>query len=835
MWRNYFVVGLRALLGSRMYTLINISGLAIGLAACLTLLLYVRYETRYDAWLPGSENAYQLQLKLTSRQTGAATDSQLTSYVAGRRLKADVPEIDRLVYAHWTSPVVMRGGEAFSGEDSLFVDGNLFDVLRFPFAEGDPATALAQTNSVVLTESEARRIYGTEHAIGRTLTMISRGVSNDYRVTGILRDLPRDSHLALRIVARADFPRWWASQPEFLTSCWDCRNGWNYFTLRPGADPAAVRAGLAAWQRRHVPGERPGDPAFGRGDSVDYGIVNIRDIHLGPAQDGAIKPGNDRGTIATFTIIALLILAMASINFINLATARAGQRAREVALRKVLGARRKQLIGQFIGESLLITAVAMVVALTLVELSLPLLSGLLQADLSLDYFGPRGMLGAILAILLVVGAGGGLYPALFLSRFRPALVLKAGRASAEGAGTGRLRSILVVAQFAVSIGLIVCTSIVYAQTDFARTLDPGFRREGLIQSENLGRRQLLGRTDAIAGEMARVPGIVAVGRSSIGVATRIERQTEAAMPGQAAPVMLGDYAVDAGFFRTMEIRPVAGRLFDPRRAADDATLPPDPDPAARTALRARGANVVINALAARRLGFRDPAAALGREIALRWFGADEPPVPARVIGIVQDSRFRTVRDPIEPIVFRLDRNAAANLLLRYADVDPAAVRARVEQTWRRLAPDVPFDGEYSEERVTQLYGAEQARSRLFAGFALLAVVIACLGLYGLAAFAAERRTREIGIRKVLGARTRDIVRLLVWQFSKPVIIANLIAWPVAWWAMRDWLNGFDARIPLGPEPFLLAGLLALAIATATVAGHALRVARASPIVALRYE
>ena len=252
-------------------------------------------------------------------------------------------------------------------------------------------------------------------------------------------------------------------------------------------------------------------------------------------------------------------------------------------------------------------------------------------------------------------------------------------------------------------------------------------------------------------------------------------------------------------------------------------------------MAARGINVVINELAARRMGFRDPAEAVGKTVMVSYFDPDDPLVPTHIIGVVQDSRFRSVRDPIDPILFRLDRTFANTLLVRYDGNNPAAARANIEQAWRRLVPDVPYDGIASEDKVAELYNAEDARAKVFAGFALLAVIVACLGLFGLAAFTAERRTKEIGIRKVLGARIRDIVGLLAWQFSKPVIIANLIAWPIAYIAMKKWLETFDARIDLGVMPFLLAGLLALAIAIVTIASHAIKVARANPILALRYE
>ncbi|MGZ8346787.1 MAG: ABC transporter permease [Allosphingosinicella sp.] len=837
MWRNYLTVGIRALAKNRTYAFINIVGLAIGLAACLMLLLYVRYETSYDAWLPNSENTYQFQSHYKNKQTGEESHLQMTSYVAGQRLRQDFPQVDASVYALSSEPVVMRGGEALPTEDVLLVDNLFFDVLRFPLVQGDPRTALAQTNSVVLTQSEARRLFGDENPMGKTLTMVSRGLSIDYRVTGIARDLPRNSHVRFSIVARIDIARWFTDTPEFLTS-WGWQSGWYYFSLRPGSDPAAIQAALPAWERRNIPNEQFGQETYNAGDEQDWRVAPIPDIHLGDAQDAGMAPGNDRSTIVTFAIIAFLILGMACVNFTNLATARASQRAREVALRKVLGANRQQLVTQFMAESVLIAGISMVIALALVELVLPTLSHFLDADLAMTYFGFDGMLLPILLLTLLVGAAGGVYPALYLSRFQPAQVLKANKSTAEAAGSGRLRNILVVAQFAVSIGLIICTAVVYAQTAYARSADPGYRREGLIQIENLGRRQLMTRADAITEEMERIPGVVAVGRSGIGVATQNNSNTGVQVPGQSEPVNVGNYSVDAGFFETMGIELVAGRLFDKNRPGDDSTTTFPAVDAEETALVARGINVVINELAARRMGFSNPADAVGKTIMVAYFDPEDGLAPTRIIGVVRDSRFRSIREPIDPIMFRLDRTFANTLLLRYDTSDPQGVRGRVEQAWKRLAPDVPFDGEFSEDRIAELYQAEQARAQVFAGFAGLAVLVACLGLFGLAAFTAERRTKEIGIRKVLGARTRDIVRLLAWQFSKPVIIANVIAWPIAWWAMREWLNTFDVRIDFGlaaPLPFVGAGLLALVIAIGTISGHAFKVARANPINALRYE
>ncbi|MFN3944787.1 MAG: ABC transporter permease [Allosphingosinicella sp.] len=835
MWRNYMTVGLRALAKNRTYAFINIVGLAIGLAACLMILLYVRYEKSYDTWLPNSENVYQVQTFFQNPDTGEEGALQMTHYAAGPALQKDFPQIEGRVYALASSPVVLRGGEALAVENAVMVDANLFDILELPLLAGDPRSALTQAGSVALSEKEAMRIYGTTEAVGRTLTLVIRGNHVDHRVTAVFREIPSNSNLRLNMAVRFDPGQFFAEDPGFITN-WNNISGWVFLKLRPGTDVAAINADMAEWERRNIAPVTVGDQTINPGENSEWRLTALQDVHLGRAQDASMRPGNDQRTIVTFTIVALLILGMACVNFTNLATARASQRAREVALRKVLGATRKQLMTQFLTESVLVAGMAMLLALAMVELLLPALSRFLEADLRMTYFGAGGMLLPILVLVLLVGAAGGLYPAFYLSRFQPAQVLKANKSSAEAAGSGRLRGALVIAQFAVSIGLIICTAIVYSQTLHARTADPGFERDGILQVDGIGRRQIAPQSEALARQIERIDGVTSVARTTIGVATQNVMNTAVYVPGRTEPVGLGNYRVDESFFRTMGIDRIAGRLLEKGRPMDDSSNSrPGEGDAQDRALAARGANVVINELAARRLGFQNPADAVGAQLRAALVGPDLGLVPVTVVGVVEDSRFRSIRTPIEPIVYRLADDYFTHLLVRYQSSEPQRVRNDVEQAWRRFATDAPFQADFSEEIVAELYTAEQARAQTFAGFALLAVIVACLGLFGLAAYTAERRTKEIGIRKVLGARSRDIVRLLAWQFSKPVIIANLIAWPIAWWLMRDWLNTFDTRIDLGPGPFLLAGLLALAIAIGTIAGHAVKVARSNPITALRYE
>ena len=832
MWQNYLTVGLRSLVKNRLYSFINIFGLAIGLAACLMILSFVRYELSYDRWLPGHENVYQLQSWYKSSETGEEFRMQMAACLAGTRVAKDFPQVENELFIMGGSPAIMKDGEAQSAEDYYYADSNPLKVLSVPLMSGQ-VSALDPVGTAMLSETEAMRRFGTTDVVGKTLSLIAKGPSWDFKVVGVFRDIPKNSSLKMNALARIDMNSFMAQERGAL-ECWGCQFGYSFLKLKPGTDVAAMQAAMPAFEKRNIPDENFGGSRMNQGDDQDWHFVNIREVHTGSAQSGSMTPGNDRKSILTFSIVALLVLGMAIVNFTNLSTSRASQRAREVALRKVLGASRRQLVAQFLGESLLVALLAMLLALALVEVLMPAFAAFLDADMKVHYFGQDGLAPAILLLVPVVGLLGGLYPAFFLSRFQPAAVLKANKSAAETPGSGRLRGALVIAQFAVSIGLIICTSVIYLQTVYARSVDPGFRRDHIMQVDELGRYQLVSKGRLIADTVRRLEGVEAVGRSGIAVDTRNSSATGFLVPGRPTPIDIGFYRVDTGFLDAAGLKLVAGRWFEEGRVMDDSTVPFPTDPAAEQALADRGNNIVVTELAARRLGYANPADIIGKTFRAGYVQTPDGSIPSTVVGVVQDARFRSVREPMQPIAYLNSDTGHTTLVVRYKG-DPAAMESRIARAWKGMVHDVPFRARFSEDIVQDLYRAEDARAKTFAAFALLSVIVGCLGLFGLAAFTAERRTKEIGIRKVLGASTRDIVQLLIWQFSRPVVIANLIAWPVAWWLMRDWLNNFDARVDLGFGPFLIAGLMALLIAGVTVAGHALKVARAKPIHALRYE
>jgi putative ABC transport system permease protein len=772
--RGSLLIALRLLARNRVYAAINIGGLALGLAGCLLILSYVRYEASYDKWLPDSERIHQMQA--TWREPGQpVTRSQNSPETLARSF----PDIEALSVLTGGRTVTVRGGEPIF-IDVASVDQSFFDIFKLPFAQGSAERALPDTNSIVLTEAEAVKQFGTAEALGRTVSLGAGEGLRDYLVTGVLKDLPKNSSLKLALLFRYD-PAVFDAFPADYKG-WGSMNQQHYVKLRAGASAESINNALPAWEKRVIPPQLIGDRRSSQADILELKLTPIADVHLGDAQNAALQPGGDPRTLATFGIVALLTLAMAIINFVNLSTARATQRAREVALRKVLGATRRQLIFQFLGESLLLSGLALLLALSLVELATPWIGGWVDAELTVSYLGAGGMLLPASALLVLTGLAGGLYPAVYLSRFQPAAVLRASGTSAAAEG-GRL----------------------------------AFRRQRPLRGGSA-------RDAAGAGRDRRRPH------------QSRPRRNQPDHPGSAAtgrrPARVGRLLPSrSGLFRNHGA--AAARRPRPFRIGGDRI--PGRDEAggtARPAALARGVNVVVNRTAAAALGFASPQQAVGKTIGV---GIDNGLAPATISGVVEDTRIRTARDALEPLIYGFDPEGTSQVLVRYAAARPGEVMDGLKAVWRRFEPEIPFQARFGDDILDEAHSPDRARAALFAVFTGLALIIACLGLYSLAAFATERRTKEIGIRKVLGAKVRHIVRLLTWQFSKPVVIANLLAWPAAWWAMRDWLNGFALRIDLTPGPFILAGAMALGIAIFTVAGHALRVARMNPIHALRQE
>ncbi|KQN00482.1 ABC transporter permease [Sphingomonas sp. Leaf25] len=799
----------RSLTRHKRYGALNIGGLAIGIAVFLVLGLYVRFETGFEKWLPDHDKTYVVQTVWSLPESPANGAYPYTMGGLLEQMREDFPgTIGTRIRGGENGGSVLRAGRATS-ENVAQVDPSFFQVLRIPLEKGDPASVLAQPGNVVISESIARKYFGTTDPIGQPM-VVAFDQPNNYRVSGVFRDLPDNSDFKLTILI--PLPRTPTSENWYH---WGSASLATYLRFPDSTAARAFESKLTAFVDRRgkelaAPGERPSAVQ-------QLKLLPLADAHLVPqGQDSASR----KTTIVTLGLVGFLTLLIAIVNYVNLATARAGLRAREVAMRKVLGADRATLVRQFLGEAVLTVALASLVGLILAEIGLPLVNAAGGLSLTIPYV---VVVPALVLLTLIVGLAAGVYPALLLSGFPAAAVLASARSPGGGRAGTRIRELLVVAQFGLAIAFMIGTAVLFAQTRHVRQTDLGFQRDGLLVVRSLA--------DSLV-EASSKPGIITAIRAlpqvrEVTIANLAvggsgeDNNNNVPLPGVAGSgPSLTWGIVGPRFFETHGARLIAGRLFDDAHGADDAELHKVTD----------GFNIVINRRALASLRFRSPEEAVGKTVG----GGN----PRTIIGVVDDLRFGSPRSPTPPTYYlyyrRPEKLGTTVATVRFSG-DPRTALASVRSLWQRMAPQVPFNGDTADTRLAQFYEDDDRAARLFGIGAGLAVLIGCVGLWGLASFNMQRRVKEIGIRKTLGASATDIVRLLVGQFLRPVLIANVIAWPIAWLAMRSWLTGFEDRITLSPLYFLGATLLATTIAVLTVLGQSLRASRAAPAWALRHE
>lgn len=831
MFKNYITIAIRNLVKNKLFSIINIGGLAIGLAATILILLFVNEETSYDGWLPDHERIYRLHstFDIPGRDPFRTVRSSGPMYQA---FQDNFPEVESATRLFYAIPRVFKDGAVFD-QSMTMVDPGFFEVFDFPLLEGNRDTALSTNNNIILSKDTAQRYFGQETAMGKTLTVCCFGPESesiDFVVTGIMAETPDNSHFTFSSLILIEESRF--SDQQNLFASWTSVNNFNYFKLRQGAAPEQLSDRFDWFEDNVIPGNDQTFEQFGINQSelINLSLMAIKDIHLNAkfqAGDGGdIKPLGDKTLTIGFLLIAFLILGIATINFINLATARFIQRSREVSLRKVMGAGRRQIAQQFLGEAVIASLLALVFAIGLVELTLPWYNNFLDLDLSLVLFGEGSVLFELLLIALVAGLFGGSYPALSIANIRPAKVLKANQ-STESRGSARIKNVLVVFQFSIAIALITATAVTYSQTDYAKSVDLGYESDNRLILRSLGRSGAQEMQITLQNRLREIPGVLDVVRSSDVPTDNNENNTGFTILGkeQEAGNQILNYIVpDFGFFEIYGIEPVVGRTFS-EEFGNDRMFRPDPDSGA-------AGSAVINVSAAKRLGFDNPEDAIGEVLSTQLFRNGGL---MTIVGIVPDVSFRSAHFEGLPTVYFSFESMFNDMTVHFQGVKTQALISEIELIWGELIPSVPFNAVILDDLVSRQYIDEERQVKTFSGFALLAIIISSLGLFALAAFSTERRTKEIGIRKIFGASIRNLVQMLAWQFSKPVVVANFLALPVAWYFLNDWLNNFVYRIPLSPTYFVAAGLLALLIAWATVAGHAWKVARSNPIKALRYE
>jgi putative ABC transport system permease protein len=804
MLRNHFKIAFRTLWRHKAFSVINVAGLAIGMATCLMILLYVGKELSFDRFHDKADRIVRVVFR--GLVQGEGMNEAHVMPPTAQALLADFPEVQEATrLRHYGMPRVAYGVKSFREDSFAFVDANFFEVFTLPFLQGDPRTALLQPNTVVISEALAQKYFGDEDPIGKVLDFKSFNAS--CKVTGVMKQVPANSHFQLGIFASM------ASFPDARDPSWMISEFYTYLVLPEGYDYRQLEAKLPAVVEKYIGPQMQESMGLSlaqfreRGNNIGLYLQPLTDIYLHSNLMGELGPTGDIRNVYLFGAIAVFMLLIACINFMNLSTAGASRRAREVGLKKVLGSAQGQLVRQFLLESILITLISLGLAVVLVEAALPVFNGLTGLQLSLSLEERWWLVPGLVLFGLVVGVLAGSYPAFYLSSFRPVAVLKG--AFRPGRSSLGFRSGLVVFQFCISITLMIGTTVVYQQLRFIQNAEIGYEREQVLvlpETFHLGQQQ-----EVFRQRILQDPRVQSVSRSGFLPAGPSNNNNFFAYPGEDASLQIKAlrYEVDAHYLPTLGMQLVAGRNFSEDLAIDSA-------------------GVILNETAALALGWGENA--LGQTLT----SVSGNQQRYRVIGVVRDFHFKSLHERISPLVMTLSHQAGT-LILKTATEDVEGLLTALNGHWTSLTAEEPFVYSFLDDRFTQTYEAERRVGHLLFASAGLTIFVACLGLFGLATFTANQRTKEIGVRKVLGASVASIVGLLSKDFLRLVLLANLIAWPLAGWVMHTWLQDFAYRIDLEWWVFGLVGLLALLISLLTVSHQAVKAALLDPVKSLRTE
>jgi putative ABC transport system permease protein len=791
---NYLKIAFRTLWASRGFSLINILGLSVGLSACFLIFLYVRLEYSYDEFHSKAGRIYRV---VTDIKTPTSTDHEAgTTGPIAINVKKDMPEVEDAVRLTGDQFLVRKGDFKFQEKKVLLADSTLFHIFDFPLIEGDRRTALVHPMSIVISQTAAKKYFGDADPLGQQLQLTAAAIPAT--ITGVMKDIPENSQIPADMFISMSSAKPIYGRPS-SDSEWTNHNYISYLLLNPRAVAASVEKKLPAFMELH-------DGAQMRRLQMyeTLTLEPLRDVYLKSPREGYVK--GSITNVRIFSIVAIFILLIACVNFVNLTTARSTQRAKEVGVRKVIGAARSQLFRQFTLESVLITLLAFVVSLTLIRLALPLFNEMAGKTISPGLLAHPQDLLLLFVLSLGIGLLAGIYPSLVLSSFRPVVVLK-GRFSAGTRGVF-LRKSLVVFQFTISIALIVSTIVVYTQLDYMRSQDLGFSKDQqMVIFTNFDDKRY-----AFAQSLSGIPGVLSTCFSSEAPGqgpTSAYSQLENAN-GQMQKMNIDLSFTDFDYIPQYQLKVVAGRAFSHDFQTDS------------------GRAMIINETAAKMLGYTSPAAAVGRRF-------DQWERQGQIIGVLKDFHYRSLQQEIRPLAMRIERWALGTISIKVSAKHLPATIAAIHDKWAQAIPNRPFEYSFLDEDFNKHYVSEVRFGRLFINFSVLAIFISCLGLLGLAAYSTTQRTKEIGVRKVLGASVASITRLLSADFVWLVFIAFLIASPIAWLAMNSWLHNFAYRTAIGWWVFALAGFTALFIVILTISWQAIRAAVQNPIKSLRTE
>lgn len=792
MLTNYFKIALRNLRAHPLYSLINVAGLALGLACCVLIFLFVRDELSYDEYHAKADRIYRV---VTSTSDSGEPTNANGFFVTGPALETDFPEVQETVRFRKTGQgrqTLVRHGENAHYEDRFFfADSTVFDVFSVPMLNGDPKTALASPNSLVLTESSAQKYFGLRNPIG---TQIQADPDNDgeltnFTVTGVVEDVPEQSHIHFDFLASFSSQSGYPDLPGW-GSFWQV---YTYVLLPEGYNPDRLEARLPEFQASHTDMEW-----------FSLGLQPLTNIHLHSSLNSEVEPTSSIAYVWVFSVAGLFVLLLACINFMNLATARSARRSSEVGVRKALGARRQQLVKQFLGESVVLALLALVFALTLVAALLPIVNTMSGKSLSFSLVADGSVTLALVGVTVLVGVFAGSYPALYLSGFEPIEVL---RKRGSSGGHRRFRQGLVVFQFAVSSLLIAATAIAYQQMDYIQNRPLGFARDQIVVLPI--NDAIRDRYESFKEEVTRHAGVLNASGSAL-VPTKGSSTYLFQLEGRNEESGLHTYLVDDDFLETYDIQIEAGRGFSEDHRSDE------------------GRALLVNEAALQNWGIQNPQDILGKKIT----GAAD----GRVVGVIEDFHSYSLREAVRPMLVGVLSPDDFNYLgVRIGTENYQGALDRVESTWDAFAPNYPFSYFFLDDAFADMHRADQRFSQVLTFFALLTILIACLGLFGLAAYTAEKRRKEVGIRKALGATATNVVTLLSIEFVQLVGIAFLVAIPGAYYAMQQWLENFAYHTEIGVGVFLASGALVALIGLFSVSGQALRAARVDPATTLRDE
>ncbi len=805
MIRNYLKIAWRNLMLRKAFTAINILGLAIGLASCLLIILFVQHELSYDKYHTKAARMYRMTID--GMLAGKEIKSAYASAPAGPVLVREIPGIEATTrLLSQGTFIVKKGNESFKEERVIFPDSNFFEIFSIPLLKGNPKTVLKEPKTMVITETIATKYFGDTDPIGKTLTL---GEKDVYRITGVCQDVPSNTHFHYEMFASLNGIQ--------MREKWLSSGALTYVVLRDGYSLEKLNTAMPAIVDKYIGPEIQEFMGVSiaefrkRGDKIDFDFQPITDIHLKSHLDGEIEANSDIKYVYIFSAIALFILLIACINFMNLSTAGSANRAKEVGIRKVLGSVQGQLIGQFLSESVLVTFMSLLVALAIVALALPYFNQLSGKAFEVSVLVKGMMLPFIILACLVIGLLAGSYPAFFLSAFKPVSVLK-GKISA-GFKSGWLRSTLVTTQFVVSIGMIIGTIVVYRQLNFIQNKKVGFDKEQVLVLHDtyVLDNQLNTFKDEIK-QLSQVANATMAGYIPAGASNDGADGFELAN-GSDHPVTYRDktYDIDDDYLPTLGIRLAAGRNFSKNIRADTAA-------------------VLINEAAAKEFGFKNP---IGQRLSTIGNGEPSSKRTYTIIGVVKDFHFESIHNQIAPLVMYYGADTY-QMAIRVRTNDIPGLLNTLEQKWKAHT-DNPFSYSFLNDRFNKTYQSEQRNGQLIRIFATLTIVISCLGLFGLAMFTAQQRTKEIGVRKVLGASVLSIIVLLSKDFIRLILLAILIVTPIAWYAMSQWLKDFAYRVELTWWIFALSGLLAIAVALITVSFQSIKAALMNPVKSLRSE